>query len=102
MAVKIEDRKTVTQRTVNILWAVYDLALKSDYPQKEAMRVAIQAVERLSQGGIDDFNQQIRRIERGTATGGKAISTTFNRLVARREATKAVKFPLSYYFKLEG
>jgi hypothetical protein len=81
MSTNLTKRKSVDSVTKQRLITLYELARSVGYPIAQAKRVAIQAIDRLQQGGSMDYDEQVERIRQHRATGGQAEATTFDRLL---------------------
>ena len=70
MSKRLSTRK-LHPKTRGLLQLLKGYALSVGYPEPRAECVAVQALDRLQQGGMQAFVQQIKRIIRRTATGGQ-------------------------------
>ncbi len=83
-------RTRLNQVTVNRLDGLFRLACKLGYSKRNAKRIALQTLERLSQGGTLDYSMQLARVMKKTATGGKQVPETYDRLMKGRKVTEHI------------
>ena len=95
MSTPLRNRQRCQPATAKELYQVFRLAVHCGYDVPTAKRVAVQTVERAMQDGRGDhgrrpsqFDLQIVRIRKGTATGGKETTETFDRLIQFLPAPK--------------